>query len=211
MNEHQGPLLVSSIVGSSQLGHQGDKSPSSFSLHGSGSVDTFLRCALIWHCNSSESRATLHGKYGGPLFSSCSRVSHSVPCRHCYELLTSNCICITAPPPTELPKAPSLFISQPPPPTIQDNMLRTQVVKLTRAAPSIRRPFSVAAMRAAEGDTGAPRSGGVASGYARPTLHLLYSRENEEVTLTRLNDSDSWTKREQASETKWIREKEMER
>ncbi|KAI1619876.1 hypothetical protein EDD37DRAFT_654436 [Exophiala viscosa] len=65
-------------------------------------------------------------------------------------------------------------------------MLRTQVVKLARATPSVQRSFSVAAIRAAEGDTGAPRSGGVAGG-------------------------DAWTKREQANETKFIREKEMER
>ncbi|KIW69701.1 hypothetical protein PV04_05563 [Phialophora macrospora] len=66
-------------------------------------------------------------------------------------------------------------------------MLRTQIVKLARAgaAPSIRRSFSISAIQAAEGDTGAIRSGGMASG-------------------------DSWTKREQANETKFIREKEME-
>jgi len=64
-------------------------------------------------------------------------------------------------------------------------MLRTQVVKLARASPSVQRSFSVAALRASEGDTGGMRSGGVASG-------------------------DSWTKREQANETKFIREKEME-
>jgi len=64
-------------------------------------------------------------------------------------------------------------------------MLRTQVVKLARASPSIQRSFSAAALRAGEGDTGGTRSGGVASG-------------------------DSWTKREQANETKYIRDKEME-
>ncbi|EHY55356.1 ATPase inhibitor [Exophiala dermatitidis] len=64
-------------------------------------------------------------------------------------------------------------------------MLRTQVVKLARASPSVRRSFSVAAIRASEGDTGGIRSGGLAAG-------------------------DSWTRREQASETKFIREKEME-
>ncbi|KIX07657.1 uncharacterized protein Z518_02310 [Rhinocladiella mackenziei CBS 650.93] len=63
-------------------------------------------------------------------------------------------------------------------------MLRTPVVKLARAS-SIKRPFSISARRASEGDTGAPRSGGIAA-------------------------SDSWTKREQASETKFIREREME-
>jgi len=66
-------------------------------------------------------------------------------------------------------------------------MLRTRVVKLASAsaAPSVRRSFSVSIIRAAEGDTGGMRSGGSAQG-------------------------DSWTKREQASETKFIREKEME-
>ncbi|KIW89029.1 uncharacterized protein Z519_10514 [Cladophialophora bantiana CBS 173.52] len=67
-------------------------------------------------------------------------------------------------------------------------MLRTQVVKLARAsaASSIRRSFSITAIRASEGDTGAPRYGGSAAG-------------------------DAFTRREQASETKFIREKEMER
>jgi hypothetical protein len=37
-------------------------------------------------------------------------------------------------------------------------MLRTQVVKLARATPSARRSFSVAAIRASEGDVGSPRS-----------------------------------------------------
>ncbi|KAJ9604097.1 ATPase inhibitor [Cladophialophora chaetospira] len=66
-------------------------------------------------------------------------------------------------------------------------MLRTQVVKLARAsaAPSIRRSFSISAIRAAEGDTGGMRSGGSAQ-------------------------ADSFTKREQASENKFIKEKEME-
>ncbi|KAH0835324.1 hypothetical protein AYO21_01546 [Fonsecaea monophora] len=66
-------------------------------------------------------------------------------------------------------------------------MLRTQAVKLARAsaAPSIRRSFSITAMRASEGDTGGLRSGGSAAG-------------------------DAFTRREQASETKFIREKEME-
>ncbi|RVX74776.1 hypothetical protein B0A52_01053 [Exophiala mesophila] len=64
-------------------------------------------------------------------------------------------------------------------------MLRTQVFKLARATPSTRRAFSASVYRAAEGDTGAPRSGGVAS-------------------------SDAFTRREQASEAKYIREKEME-
>ncbi|KAK5057565.1 hypothetical protein LTR84_011565 [Exophiala bonariae] len=64
-------------------------------------------------------------------------------------------------------------------------MLRTQVVKLARATPVVRRSFSSTVMRAAEGDTGAPRSGGSAS-------------------------SDAFTKREQASEAKYIRDKELE-
>ncbi|KAK4942517.1 ATPase inhibitor [Elasticomyces elasticus] len=64
-------------------------------------------------------------------------------------------------------------------------MLRTQVVKLARATPSVQRSFSVAAVRAAEGDTGSTRSGGIARG-------------------------DAWTNREQANETKFIREREME-
>jgi hypothetical protein len=45
------------------------------------------------------------------------------------------------------------------------NMLRTQVIKLSRATPSVQRSFSAAAIRAAEGDTGATRSGGIAGGY----------------------------------------------
>ncbi|EXJ85805.1 hypothetical protein A1O1_06174 [Capronia coronata CBS 617.96] len=65
-------------------------------------------------------------------------------------------------------------------------MLRTQVVKLARATPSAQRSFSVAAIRASEGDTGGIRPGGMASG-------------------------DTWTRRENANETKFIREKEMER
>ncbi|KAJ9631303.1 uncharacterized protein PV06_04709 [Exophiala oligosperma] len=63
-------------------------------------------------------------------------------------------------------------------------MLRTQVVKLARATPAVRRSFSVASFRASEGDTGAPRSS--------------------------MTHGDSWQKREQASETKYIRDKEME-
>ncbi|KAK5937586.1 ATPase inhibitor [Knufia obscura] len=61
-------------------------------------------------------------------------------------------------------------------------MLRTQIIKLTRAPI---RSFSAAAVRTAEGDTGGVRSGGVAS-------------------------SDSFNKREAASENKFIREREME-
>ncbi|KEF62296.1 uncharacterized protein A1O9_00268 [Exophiala aquamarina CBS 119918] len=64
-------------------------------------------------------------------------------------------------------------------------MLRTQAIKLARAAPAVRRSFSSVAMRAAEGDTGATRPGGVAS-------------------------SDAFTRREQASEAKYIRDKELE-
>jgi len=63
-------------------------------------------------------------------------------------------------------------------------MLRTQVVKLARATPSARRSFSVAAIRPSEGDVGSPRSS--------------------------MQQGDSWQKREQASETKYIRDKEME-
>jgi len=64
-------------------------------------------------------------------------------------------------------------------------MLRTQVVKLARATPSFKRQFTVTALRAAEGDTGGTRPGGAAQ-------------------------ADSWNKREQASENKFIRDKEME-
>merc|ERR1711939_600120 len=64
-------------------------------------------------------------------------------------------------------------------------MLRTQVIKLARATPVARRSFSSVAIRAAEGDTGATRAGGQASG-------------------------DAFTRREQASEAKYIRDKELE-
>ena len=43
-------------------------------------------------------------------------------------------------------------------------MLRTQIIKLTRA-PVSARAFSSAALRAAEGDTGGTRFGGAASSY----------------------------------------------
>merc|ERR1712000_128274 len=71
-----------------------------------------------------------------------------------------------------------------PTPIYSITMLRTQVVKLARATPSARRSFSVAAIRASEGDVGSPRSS--------------------------MQQGDSWQKREQASETKYIRDKEME-
>eukprot|EP00249_Psilotum_nudum_P031692 c46180_g1_i1 orf=2-217(+) len=65
-------------------------------------------------------------------------------------------------------------------------MMRTQLVKLTRAYPrQATRSFSAAAVRAAEGDTGGIRSGGSAHG-------------------------DAFSRREAASEQKYIREKEMQ-
>ncbi|KAI1927277.1 ATPase inhibitor [Ophidiomyces ophidiicola] len=66
-------------------------------------------------------------------------------------------------------------------------MLRTSVVKLAQASrlPAYR-SFSVAAARMGEGDTGAPRSGGLQSG-------------------------DAWTKKESAQENLFIRQKEIEK
>ncbi|RMZ89148.1 hypothetical protein DV736_g3636, partial [Chaetothyriales sp. CBS 134916] len=64
-------------------------------------------------------------------------------------------------------------------------MLRTQTVKLFRAGPSLKRSFTITGLRAAEGDVGGVRSGGSAS-------------------------SDAFSRREQASENKFIREKELE-
>ncbi|KAK5075205.1 ATPase inhibitor [Lithohypha guttulata] len=62
------------------------------------------------------------------------------------------------------------------------NMLRTSAFKLNRASS---RSFSAAALRQAEGDVGGTRFGGSAA-------------------------SDSFNKREQASENKFIREREKE-
>lgn len=45
-------------------------------------------------------------------------------------------------------------------------MMRTQLFKLARATPATRRNLTVSAIRAAEGDTGATRAGGVKSSYA---------------------------------------------
>ncbi|RMZ85420.1 hypothetical protein DV737_g791, partial [Chaetothyriales sp. CBS 132003] len=64
-------------------------------------------------------------------------------------------------------------------------MLRAQTLKLFRAGPSLSRPFTMTAVRAGEGDLGGLRSGGRAS-------------------------SDAFSRREQASENKFIREKELE-
>ncbi|ETN37893.1 uncharacterized protein HMPREF1541_07516 [Cyphellophora europaea CBS 101466] len=64
-------------------------------------------------------------------------------------------------------------------------MMRTQVVKLARATPSVRRSFASSALRAAEGDTGGMRSGGSRSG-------------------------DAFSKREAAEEGRWIKQKEKE-
>ncbi|RMD41552.1 hypothetical protein DV735_g3557, partial [Chaetothyriales sp. CBS 134920] len=64
-------------------------------------------------------------------------------------------------------------------------MLRTQTVKLIRASPSLTRSFAATAFRAGAGDLGGVRSGGSAS-------------------------SDAFNRREQASENKFIREKELE-
>jgi ATPase inhibitor, mitochondrial len=64
-------------------------------------------------------------------------------------------------------------------------MMRTQAVKLARATPSLRRNLTITAIRAAEGDTGATRSGGVKS-------------------------SDSFNKREAAEESRYIRQKELD-
>ncbi|RMZ82144.1 hypothetical protein DV738_g1883, partial [Chaetothyriales sp. CBS 135597] len=62
-------------------------------------------------------------------------------------------------------------------------MLRTQTVKLFRASPSLTRTFAATAFRAGDGDLGGVRSSG---------------------------SSDAFTRREQASENKFIREKELE-
>jgi ATPase inhibitor, mitochondrial len=64
-------------------------------------------------------------------------------------------------------------------------MLRTQAIKLARATPTLHRTFLTTAIRAAEGDTGATRSGGVKS-------------------------SDSFNKREAAEESRYIRQKELD-
>uniref|UniRef100_A0A0D6QRT4 ATPase inhibitor, mitochondrial n=1 Tax=Araucaria cunninghamii TaxID=56994 RepID=A0A0D6QRT4_ARACU len=65
-------------------------------------------------------------------------------------------------------------------------MMRTQLVKLTRAVPrQATRSFSVAAVRAAEGDVGGTRSGGSATG-------------------------DAFSKREKANEDYFIRNRERE-
>lgn len=50
-------------------------------------------------------------------------------------------------------------------------MMRTQAVKLTRAP---FRQFTAAAIRRAEGDTGATRAGGAATGLVSP-LAILHS------------------------------------
>jgi hypothetical protein len=56
--------------------------------------------------------------------------------------------------------------SKPPHHLLTVKMLRTQITKLARVTPStFQRSFSMAAVRSAEGDTGATRSGGSASAY----------------------------------------------
>ena len=69
------------------------------------------------------------------------------------------------------------------PPHQPATMLRTQVVKLARATPYFQRSFSAAAIRAAEGDTGGVRSGGVASGYpSLSTRHYLNGLSGRALT-----------------------------
>lgn len=77
------------------------------------------------------------------------------------------------------------------------SMLRTSFLKLNRAQI---RPFSAAAVRAAEGDLGGTRSGGAAASYVvvEQLMHFINF------------SSDSFNKREQASENKFIKEKERE-
>lgn len=64
------------------------------------------------------------------------------------------------------------------------------LLRLTRALPrtpfATTRTFTTSILRQAEGDTGAPRSGGAAQG-------------------------DAWTKREQASEDYYVRQQEREK
>jgi hypothetical protein len=81
-------------------------------------------------------------------------------------------------------------------------MIRTQVVKLGRASLQARL-FSGTALRAADGDTGGTRSGGAAQSY------LTQRTPCPEMYLT-VNSSDTFTKREQASENFYIRQKERE-
>lgn len=66
------------------------------------------------------------------------------------------------------------------------SLTRTFTRQLPRLTPSKTRTFSLAARRMAEGDTGAPRSGGAAQG-------------------------DAFTKREQASEDYYVREQEKQK
>jgi ATPase inhibitor, mitochondrial len=62
----------------------------------------------------------------------------------------------------------------------------THLLKSLRLAPTATRSFSMSALRSAEGDTGAPRSGGAAQG-------------------------DAFTKREQASEDYYVRQEEKKK
>ncbi|KAF7512564.1 hypothetical protein GJ744_000825 [Endocarpon pusillum] len=65
-------------------------------------------------------------------------------------------------------------------------MLRQNIIKVARANTTLyKRSFSMSAVRAAEGDVGATRSGGTAA-------------------------TDAFNKREQAEESRFIRQKEME-
>ena len=65
----------------------------------------------------------------------------------------------------------------------------------------VRRSFSLATVRMGEGDTGAPRSGGVKAEY------VLCSLGWTPLTPTR----DQFTRREAAQESFYIKEKEMEK
>jgi len=92
-------------------------------------------------------------------------------------------------------------------------MMRQQVVKFGRSGlRSFQRSFSVASVRAAEGDTGGIRPGGQAARYV-PGSNSIQARCIITCLITDNNCrfSDSFTRREQASEGLYIREKERER
>ncbi|KAL8725527.1 MAG: hypothetical protein Q9181_006389 [Wetmoreana brouardii] len=71
-----------------------------------------------------------------------------------------------------------------------------------RSPVSAYRTISTTALRMAEGDTGGVRAGGQAQGSVAPSSLLLLS-----LTSYR----DAFTKREQASEDYFVRQKEMEK
>ncbi|EXJ85148.1 hypothetical protein A1O3_05823 [Capronia epimyces CBS 606.96] len=70
-------------------------------------------------------------------------------------------------------------------------MLRTHVVKLARAAPSVQRSFSVAAIRASEGDTGGIRSGGIAAGLRKLKEKLAQQRKHLDELDQHIKDLES--------------------